>query len=128
MPRPSPIRDAVASLLGDGDSHGYSLEELTRALGEQGIGADFSSVYRAVRRLEREGSARKVELGDGLARYEGPGKHHDHVVCDACGAVAGVVGCPIDDTVKGVETVTGYEIKRHRLVFVGICSRCASGG
>ena len=128
MPRPAPVRDAVSHLLAGGDGHGYSLDELTEGLREKGVPADFSSVFRAVRRLEREGRARRVELGDGLTRYEGPGDHHDHVVCDACGAIEEVPGCPVDATVARVERVTGFEIRRHQLVFGGTCSRCAESG
>jgi Fe2+ or Zn2+ uptake regulation protein len=126
MPRPSPVHDALATILTDQKGHGRSLEELTALVRAQGVEADFSSVFRAAQRLEREGKARKVELGDGKARYEAPGDHHDHLVCDSCGSVEAVPRCPVKTDTRLLEQRTGYRIRRHHLVFSGLCPACAA--
>ena len=128
MPRPSPVQDALATILTDHEGHGRSLEELTALVRRQGLEADFSSVFRAAQRLEREGKARKVELGDGKARYEAPGDHHDHLVCESCGAVAAVSGCPVQADTRLLEQRTGYRIRQHHLIFSGLCPVCSSRG
>ncbi|MDP9223147.1 MAG: transcriptional repressor, partial [Actinomycetota bacterium] len=79
-------------------------------------------------RLEREGAARKVELGDGKARYEAPGDHHDHVICEDCGAIAAVPRCPVQADTRSIGRRTGYRIRRHDLVFTGQCPECRSHG
>jgi Fe2+ or Zn2+ uptake regulation protein len=128
MPRPSPVRDAVLALLGDLANHGRSLEELTALVRKRGLDADFSSVFRAAQRLERDGMARKVDLGDGKTRYEAPGDHHDHLVCDSCGTVEAVESCPVKTDTRLLEQRTGYRIRRHHLVFSGLCPKCATRG
>ncbi|MDP9234334.1 MAG: transcriptional repressor [Actinomycetota bacterium] len=128
MPRPSPVRDAVLSLLSDLANHGRSLEELTALVRKRGLDADFSSVFRAAQRLERDGMARKVDLGDGKTRYEAPGDHHDHLVCDNCGRIEAVASCPVKTDTRLLEKRTGYRIRRHHLVFSGLCPQCADRG
>jgi Fur family ferric uptake transcriptional regulator len=128
MPRPRPVQDALATILTDSAGHGRSLEELTTLVRRRGVDADFSSVFRAAQRLERDGRARKVDLGDGKTRYEAPGDHHDHLVCDGCGTVEAVASCPVKTDTRLLEQLTGYRIRRHHLVFSGLCPQCAARG
>ena len=51
----------------------------------------LASIYRALELLERLRLARRVDAGEGVARYEPvdpAGAHHHHLVCDRCGEVA----------------------------------------
>lgn len=128
MPRPSPVKDALLAILTDPESHGRSLEELTALVRGRGLDADFSSVFRAARRLEHEGKARKIQLADGKARYEAPGDHHDHLVCESCGRIEAVSGCPVQTDTRRLEQRTGYRIRHHHLVFSGLCPACSSRG
>jgi len=75
--------------------------------------------------MEREGAIRRIDLGDGKAYYEVGEDHHEHVRCDACGRVAEVPGCVLDDATAGVQKSTGYTVTSHQLVFGGLCPRCA---
>lgn len=127
MARPSPVRDAVAELVGAGDRHDWSIEDLLAALRRRGVAADFSSVFRALARLEAEQVVRRVELGDGKARFEAAGDHHEHVRCDACGAVGAVPGCVVDAAVPRVQRETGFRVTGHRILFSGLCPACAGG-
>jgi Fe2+ or Zn2+ uptake regulation protein len=122
MARPSHIRPALTEVLANADRHDWTIEELREALVEEGVQADFSSVYRALRQLERDGSVWRTELGDGKARYEAAGEHHEHVRCERCGAVEAVPGCLVEESV--VERRTGYAVTGHRVLFAGICPRC----
>lgn len=125
MARPSPVRDALVALLEAHDRHDWSMEDLHAALGAGGVKADFSSVFRAVGRLEADGAVRRVDLGDGKARYERAGAHHDHVRCDDCGTVGEVPGCVVDDALPRVAELTGFRVTGHQLLFSGLCPKCA---
>ena len=127
MARPSPVRDAVAALVAASGRHDWSIEDLLAALGERGVAADFSSVFRALGRLEDDGTIRRVELGDGKARYEAAGEHHEHVRCDRCGAVGAVPGCVVGDALPRVQAATGFRVTGHQLLFSGVCPDCAGG-
>src|SRR5438309_2361405 len=88
MPRPSPVSDAVRDVFHGHARHAWSIDQLHESVrGELGA-ADYSSVFRAVTTMEREGAIRRIDLGDGKAYYEVGEDHHEHVRCDSCGRVA----------------------------------------
>lgn len=128
MPRPSPVRDAVRELFSLPEHRTWSLDELVEEVRSRIGGGDYSSVFRAVGVFEGEGLIVRVDLGDGLARYEARGSHHEHVRCDRCGRVAEVPGCAIDAVGAEIESATGYKLSGHTLVFSGVCPDCASPG
>jgi Fe2+ or Zn2+ uptake regulation protein len=123
--RPSHIRPALADVLARGERHDWTIDELRNALAERGTRADFSSVFRALQQLETQGRALRIDLGDGKARFEAVGEHHEHVRCERCGAVEAVPGCLVEESV--VERRTGFAVTGHRVVFAGICPRCRRG-
>ena len=125
MPRPSPVTDAVRGLLTAGDRHAWSIEELHQSAVAEVGGADYSTVFRAIVGLERQGLVDRVDLGDGRVRFEVPDRHHEHVRCDSCGEVAEIPGCLVEDAVERVRGVTGYVVTTHQIVFSGVCPRCS---
>lgn len=128
MPRPSPIRDALADLLAGSDRHDWSIEDLVGALAGRRVEADFSSVFRALARLEADGVARRVSLGDGKARFEAAGAHHEHVRCERCGTVGEVSGCVVDAVAPRVARQTGFRVTGHQILFSGVCPGCEQQG
>jgi Fur family transcriptional regulator, ferric uptake regulator len=125
MARPSHVRDAVADLVSASDKHGWTLDEAHAELGSRGVPADPSSVFRALVHLSDVGKLERFDLGDGRARFERPGSHHEHIVCSECGEVAEVPGCLIDRAVPEVERRTGFSVTGHNLTFSGRCADCA---
>ena len=125
MPRPSPVLDALRSLFSDPDKHALTLDEVLGELQHRRVPADFSSVFRGMARLEREGTATRVDLGDGRTRFESASAHHEHVRCTACGTVAEVPGCLVEEAVDAVSDLTGFAVTGHSLTFSGTCPTCA---
>ena len=128
MPRPTPVGDAVRALFQSGSRHSWSLAELHEGAREVVPSADYSTVFRAVTAMERDGEVVKLELGDGRARYELSEGHHEHVRCDACGRVAEVPGCSLADQEATVRRETGFVVTSHHVVFTGLCPECAVPG
>ena len=123
--RPSHIRPALAEVLARGDRHDWTIDALREAVAERGVQADFSSVFRALRQLERDGEIARIDLGDGKARYEAVAEHHEHVRCERCGAVEAVPGCVVEESL--VERRTGFAVTGHTALFAGLCPRCRKG-
>jgi len=123
--RQSPIREALADLVGASARHDWSIEDLVAELGHRGVTADFSSAFRALTRLADEGVVRRVQLGDGKARFEAAGEHHEHVRCEACGAVGAVPGCVVRNAAPRVQEATGFRVTGHQILFSGLCPKCA---
>jgi Fe2+ or Zn2+ uptake regulation protein len=120
MARPSHVRDAVAELLDE--RHAWTVDAAHAALGARGVSADRASVHRALIRLCADGDARRFELG-ARAHFERTGAHHEHVVCEDCGAIAAVPGCVVDEA--AVARRTGFAVTGHSVTFSGRCGACS---
>ena len=128
MARPSHVRDAVHQLLASSHRHDWTSAAVLEGLQERKIAGDRSSVFRALSRLEDEGLVERVDLGDGIARYEAAGAHHEHVRCERCGHVAAVPGCAVAPVRAAVEDGTGFKLTGHQVVFIGLCPSCQRDG
>lgn len=127
MARPSPVTDQVRSLFAAEHQHVWSIDELHEAAVAALGAADYSTVFRAVASLEKEGAVRRIDLGDGKVHYELSDEHHEHVRCDECGRVVEVPGCVLEDAAAAVKGSTGFVITSHQLLFTGVCPECAAG-
>ncbi|MFN2463542.1 MAG: Fur family transcriptional regulator [Candidatus Dormibacteria bacterium] len=125
MPRPSPVTDAVRTIVQAEDRHLWSLDDLHARVRVTVGSANFSSILRAVSALEQAGVLDRIELGDGKARYEVHQQHHEHIRCGMCGRVAEVPGCVLEDATAAVRESTGFLVRGHQLVFSGTCPDCA---
>ena len=126
MGRRAVIPDRLTDLMDEGDQHCWTVEDLQAALAGQGFEADPSSIFRAVNRLEDEGLVHRVVLGDRRARYELAGQHHEHLLCDCCGAVEPLPCALVDALVQDVWDSCGFTVSDHRLVLTGTCGPCRS--
>jgi Fe2+ or Zn2+ uptake regulation protein len=122
------VTDEVRRLLAGGDRHAWSIDELHQAARGSLGSADYSSVFRAVALLERDGTLERIDLGDGRARYELRDRHHEHIRCDSCGRIDEVAGCVLDDVDGEVRRQTGFKVTSHKVVFAGLCPDCSPGG
>jgi Fe2+ or Zn2+ uptake regulation protein len=116
----------VRSLFVEDARHLWSIDQLHEAVVETLGAADYSTVFRAVAGLEREGRITRLDLGDGKVHFELAEAHHEHVRCDVCGRVVEVPGCVLDDASAAVKSSTGFTVTSHQLLFTGICPDCAA--
>lgn len=88
---------------------------------------DLVTVYRSLASFAEIDLVSRVDLGDGVVRYElasFDGSHHHHIVCTQCRKVEPVSLC----TIKGEEKIfskMGYTGVSHRLEFFGVCPACS---
>lgn len=106
------------------ERHAWTLEEIQAGLARAGTEPDFSSVFRAARKLVADGSIRKVMLEDGRVCFEPVSKHHDHLQCTRCGALVPVPCVIPRKTLAAIETRSDVKITDHRVIFMGLCSHC----
>jgi len=118
----------MVRLMGSGERHAWTLEELHSALVEHGHPTDFSSVFRAAEKLAGAGVVRKLLLDDGRARFELSSAHHDHLYCMKCHQLV-PVPCLIEaGDFAALERDTGIAVLDHRLILNGLCRECRSEG
>ena len=80
-------RAAVVGLLDD-QSCALSAYEIEAKLREGGRSVARATVYRVLDQLEGLGLVTRLDVGQGIARYEPNrpgGDHHHHMVCARCG-------------------------------------------
>jgi Fur family ferric uptake transcriptional regulator len=102
-------------------------QEIHEALAAAGSRIGLASVYRAVDSLVDCGAVVRIDVGDGVARYEparaGAGHHH-HLVCDDCGKLEPFHDARLEQAIEAVEIGTGYAVATHEVVLRGACGDC----
>src|SRR3954464_11466406 len=99
-------RESVVELLGRQDCC-LSAQEIHDGLRKARRRVAIASVYRALETLADLRLVKRVDAGDGIARYEPAtvdGDHHHHLVCRDCGKVAGFTD---SRSARGVVRVAG---------------------
>ena len=85
----------------------------------------LASVYRVLESLHDVGSVRRVDVGDGVARYEPlRAHHHHHLVCTECGKVEAFDDPALERAIRRVEAQSGYAVETHDVVLQGACNTC----
>jgi Fur family ferric uptake transcriptional regulator len=88
-----------------------------------------ASVYRVLDELERLRLIQRLELGQGITRYEAlhpEGRHHHHhLVCDACGEVIPFEDEELERTIHRVADRVAFDVAEHEIVLHGACSDCS---
>jgi Fur family ferric uptake transcriptional regulator len=95
--------------------------------GALGGSAGLASVYRVLESLLAVGAVRRVDVGDGIARYEPvreTEEHHHHLVCTECGKVEAFDDPALERAIRRVEAKSGYAVEQHDVVLQGACDRC----
>jgi Fur family ferric uptake transcriptional regulator len=121
--RNGPARVAVIGLL-DGEDCCSSAADVHESL-EGRVG--LASVYRVLESLHAVGLVRRVDVGDGIARYEPlreSGEHHHHLVCTECGKVEAFDDPALERAIQRVEARSGYAVDQHDVVLQGACGTC----
>ena len=111
----------------DGQHCCLSAQEVHEGLRDGGIRIGIASVYRALDGLLQLELVQRVELGDGVARFEPMrpgGDHHHHLVCDDCGKVEPFEDPTLESAIERVAVGHGYAVAAHEVVLHGACNDC----
>ena len=93
--------------------------------GERSVG--IASVYRVLDVLTELRLVQRVDVGDGIARYEPAlpgGDHHHHVVCGDCGRVEPFSDSTLETAIADASKRLGYSVDAHEVVLRGECGEC----
>ena len=104
-----------------------SAQEIYDGIRAKGGRVGIASVYRALDQLVELNLVQRVELGDGVARFEpshGGGVHHHHLVCDDCGRVDPFFDPALEQALEGAASRLDYGMRAHEIVLHGSCGDC----
>jgi Fur family ferric uptake transcriptional regulator len=121
-------RRAILELL-DEQPCALSAVEIQEALSRRNRDVSRSSVYRVMEELEEIGLLQRVEIGQGMVRYEpvrsGPGHHH-HLVCDRCGRLQPFTDDGLERAIRRLSDRVPLHVSEHEIVIHGACETCAA--
>jgi Fur family ferric uptake transcriptional regulator len=101
------------------------IEDALKARGGRGVAR--ASIYRILEELERLRLVTRVEVGQGLARFEAAREegHHHHMVCDACGQVIPFEDPDLERTIEKLASRVTFTVAEHDVVLHGACADCS---
>ena len=111
-------RELVISILENSEDHPDVDELFSRAL-EQDKSVSIATVYRTVKLLEDANFIEKLEFGDGRARYEESGEHHEHLIDVETGEVIEFIDYELEELKEKIANRMGYKLVEHKLELFG---------
>jgi len=124
-------RAAVIELL-EREECARSAIEIEDALrgGDRRVGR--ATVYRVLDELDQLGLIARIDIGDGVARYEsvfpGGAEHHHHLVCDDCGRLMPFSDDELERAIRRIARREDFSINDHDVTLHGSCADCAEPG
>lgn len=100
----------------------YVYEQVRRQL----PGVSLGTVYRNLKLMAEQGELQVLDGPGGTKRYDACTESHYHFVCEGCGRIVDLELELEADLDSLVAERTGFEVRRHTLVFRGLCSACWS--
>ena len=121
----TPQRIAVLEEIMKDKGHRES-EEFYMAIKTRKTHVSRATVYRTLDILVQHGFARKLNLGDGRARYETKidSPHHDHMICNNCGKIIEFVNYEIEKIQEEIAKHHQFKLQQHIHQLFGICKEC----
>jgi Fur family transcriptional regulator, ferric uptake regulator len=105
-----------------------SAHEIFGGIHTAGGKVGIASVYRVLETLAELRLVQRVDLGDGIARFEAAlpegERHHHHLVCSACGRVEPFSDDGLELALERVAGKLGYAMDQHEVVLHGACGDC----
>ena len=85
-----------------------------------------ATVYRTLDILVQNNFVRKLNFGDGRARYERKidSLHHDHLICVVCGNIMEFLDLDIERLQENIAIKYHFSLQRHIHQLFGICKEC----
>lgn len=104
----------------------FDAEELLQFLHRRHMPVSRATLYRTLDHLTASGLVKRHRFGQGHALFEHiyGRQHHDHLVCDRCGAVIEFVNDEIERLQELVCSEHDFLSTNHVMQIFGVCARC----
>jgi len=111
-------RRIIIELIDEADDH-PDVDTIYRRAIEVDKTISLATIYRTVGVLEQAGIVDKLEVGDGKARYELSGEHHEHLVDVDSGEIHEFQHEELEALKEKIARDMGFELVGHRLELFG---------
>lgn len=125
----TPQRAAIVETFLSTEGH-FSCEELFVRARRSDPSIGQATVYRTLKLLVESGLAEPLVAGEGPVLYEHRygHAHHDHLVCELCGAKVEIVDQEIEERQVHLAREHGFTLSRHNMILYGVCPHCRRKG
>ncbi len=123
----TPQRWAIISIFLMNKGRHLSADDVYSMLKETHPNNGIATVYRTLELLEEIEVLKKLDFGDGRARFEvvdEDSHHHHHLVCQTCGRITEFEDDLLEQLEATIERKTGFKINDHVAKFYGTCAEC----
>lgn len=118
-------RVKILQILESSANKHLSAEDVYKALIEADEDVGLATVYRVLTQFESAGLVMRHHFEGGHSVFELTSvDHHDHIVCNNCGAVEEFYDEVIEVQQEKIARKYGFKITDHSLYLYGICKKC----
>ena len=111
-------RRIIARVISDAEDH-PDVETVYRRATEIDPRISIATVYRALKLFEDANILVRHDFGEGRARYEETGEHHEHLIDIESGEVIEFIDAELEALKEKVAAKLGYDLVDHRLELYG---------
>ena len=120
-------RQAVIELLDEQPCALSALDIEDRLRARDGRRVGRASIYRVLDELVSLALLTRVDVGDGVARYEPQrSAHHHHLVCDDCGKLEPFQDDALERAIRRLADKVSFDVSDHDVTLHGACENCRS--
>jgi Fur family transcriptional regulator, ferric uptake regulator len=121
-------RDRILEIFLRQEGH-LSADELVERVRREHPGVGRATVYRTLQRLVDAGVARKVDFGDGRARFEPSYRHprHFHLVCTSCHRSSEFLSSDVEALIEEIAAARNFAATQSLVQIHGLCEECRTG-
>jgi Fur family ferric uptake transcriptional regulator len=117
----------ILEIFQTGGQRHMTAEDVFRVLLNEHSDVGLATVYRVLTQFEQAGILERSHFESGKAVYElNEGKHHDHLVCTACGKVEEFYDPEIERRQQMIASDKKWILQDHAMSLYGLCGDCAS--
>jgi Fur family ferric uptake transcriptional regulator len=121
-------RDRVLEVFLRQEGH-VSADDLVDLVRRDAAGIGRATVYRTLQWLVGAGIARKVDFGDGRARFEPSYRHprHFHLVCTTCHSSSEFLSSDVESLLEEIAAARHFTTRQATVQISGVCEQCSTG-
>jgi len=120
--RVTPQRVAILDAMASG-AHLATCQTIWERAHKRTRGLGLVTAYRTLERLRSVGVVEQVDLR-GAAHFGLADRHHEHIICERCGAVEALDTCVLASMTGSRLRDSGFLVTGHRVDLIGLCPAC----
>lgn len=125
-------RSRILEYLKSQSSRTVDVNEIRRAMAEEGNEVNITTIYRYLDKLTSDGTVMKYVAENGtraVYQYVGERRHcedHLHLQCTKCGCIIHLDCRFMDEIAEHVLREHGFSIQCRNSIIYGLCEKCAA--